>query len=235
MFALLLTLAAQAQAAPSEAITAFNAHAAFKLPELTPQQEAQLAAGEVVKMLERGSREGAWRATGMLLTDQPRAAIWLACQDPHFSFVDRATEKQLARDGDRSTWYAYLAAATHGMAWEHAWRLNPDGAAMVRPLVAAGEVGALTLEQLDEAVYTPVNNGAWVVISLSGGQTLLVYHAATEVGGRIPERLVAEYTLGGMEKLLRRVEARAIDGIQAHYTGDHEPLVGGDGAPIPRY
>jgi hypothetical protein len=256
MFALLLTLAAQAQAAPSEAITAFNAHAAFKLPELTPQQEAQLAAGEVVKMLERGSREGAWRATGMLLTDQPRAAIWLACQDPHFSFVDRATEKQLARDGDRSTWYAYLdlprpmadrhwavdvwnnhavAAATHGMAWEHAWRLNPDGAAMVRPLVAAGEVGALTLEQLDEAVYTPVNNGAWVVISLSGGQTLLVYHAATEVGGRIPERLVAESTLGGMEKLLRRVEARAIDGIQAHYTGDHEPLVGGDGAPIPRY
>ncbi|MFT5682665.1 MAG: hypothetical protein ACI8RZ_003589 [Myxococcota bacterium] len=256
MLPLLLTLTAQAQVAVSEAISTFNAHADFPLPTLTTAQEVNLSAGEVVKMLEQGAGEGAWRATGMLLSPLPRDAIWLACQDPHYSFVDRATEKRLAKTGDRSTWYAHLdlprpmadrhwavdvwnnhdlVGATGGMAWEHAWRLNPDGVAMVRPLVEAGEVGALTTKQLDEAVYTPVNNGAWVAIALSESQTLLVYHAATEVGGRIPERLVAEFTLSGMEKLLQRIEARAADGIQAHYTGDHAPLVGGDGTPLPLY
>ena len=253
---LLLTLPALAQVALSEAISVFNATADFPLPVLTAAQETQLAAGEVVKMLERGNREDAWRATGLLLADQPRDAIWLACQDPHFSFVDRATEKRLAKTGDRSTWYAFLdlprpmadrhwavdvwnnhalATATDGAAWEHAWRLNPDGEAMVRPLVEAGEVGAITTELLEEAIYTPVNNGAWVVIALSASQTLLAYHASTEVGGHIPERLVAEFTLSGMEKLLQRIEARATDGIQAHYTGDHAPLAGGDGVAIPRY
>ena len=240
------------------ALTEFNAGATFKLPDLSEAELERLARGEVVGLLRRGD-QGVWRAVGLYVTPQPRQAVWIACQDAHFSNVARVTEARLREDpaAGRATWYGHvelpapftdrqwavdvwnntaLAAASGGRDWEHPWRLNPSGLQLVRPLVQRGEVGALTEADIDEAIYTPTNDGAWVALVLpTSGQTLLVYHSATDIGGVVPDRLLAQFVLSGMEDLLRRVESRARDEVPAHYRADHAPIRGGDNQPLPPY
>ncbi|MFT4977048.1 MAG: hypothetical protein ACI8S6_002953 [Myxococcota bacterium] len=253
-------LAAATAASPDEisaALADFNAGAVFPLPPLDGPQLTELSSGEVVSLLMGGGGAAVWRSVGMVVAPAPRAAIWLSCQDPHFSNAERVTEHRLAGsdDIDRATWYGFLdlpmpiadrhwavdvwnnhdlAQKTGGRMWEHPWRLNPDGVALIRPLVVAGEVGALTEAGLDHAIYTPVNDGAWVAIALSPDETLLAYQGATDIGGVLPARIVAQFSVSGMQAMLEVIVARAAE-MTAHYRGSHAPLLGGDGEVIPRY
>ncbi|MCB9758581.1 MAG: hypothetical protein H6739_01950 [Alphaproteobacteria bacterium] len=236
------------------AIAAFNATAHAPIPAPDTGELATLRKGKVVTRLDRGDGEHL-RAVGMLLTERSQRALWVSCQDPHFSAEERLIEKVLRRDGpEHAWWYGFLdlpapfddrqwvvevwnnhdAARTTG-SWEHPWRLASDGPTLVRPFVERGEVDALTVETVDAAVWVPESEGAWIVIPVDDQQRLLVHHSAADLGGHIPERLVAEYVLRGMDNLLERVDARAESEVPAHYIAPHRPVYSGAGEPIPRY
>jgi len=182
--------------------------------------------------------------------------VWLCCQDPHRNLDALVTEKRLPHPKPhQSIWYGFLdlpspfsdrhwavdvwnnvslANKSQGTAWEHPWSLNTGILPTVRQQVVDGTVGALTVSDFDNAVSLPTNNGGWVAIQLSSGQTLLAYHAATQLGGVFPDKLVARFTLNGMADLLNTVLERAKT-IHTHYTGDHTPILSGDNTPMPRF
>ena len=237
----------------AETLRVFNAGSVFDLPALSAPDREKLRSGEVVKLI-LPDPNGNLMVVGLLLCSLPRDQVWLASQDVHFASPNSATEARLSVSGDRAVWYGYLdlpapftdrhwvvnvwnnhelAASSGDRMWEHPWRLDADGPAKARPLVEQGAVGSITVEAFDKAIFTPVNKGAWVFIDLGEGQTLLGYHATSEVGGSIPERLVAEFVRAGLEDLLRRVERLARDTVPGHYTGSHAPVLGGSGQPVP--
>ena len=128
-----------------------------------------------------------------------------------------------------------LARSSDGAFWEHPWRLNPDGIAVARPLVARGAVEGLDVAAFDAALYTPVNQGALVFIALPESQSLMAYDVTSVIGGSIPDRLVAEFVRISMERSLRAVEQRAREVIPGHYRAGHPPVLGADGVPVPFY
>ena len=125
-----------------------------------------------------------------------------------------------------------LAAATDGRAWEHPWTLVPGGVASARSLVAEGKVPDTDLSMWESAVETPTNLGAWVAVELPDGGSLFAYHAATRVGGNIPEGMMLQYVKATLDATLRAVEKRARQTVPGHYTAGHAPVVGGDGSPV---
>ena len=100
-------------------------------------------------------------------------------------------------------------------------------------VVQAGHIPGIDGAMADDAIWTPVNRGAWLTIQVPGAGTILGYHVTTVIGGNIPDRSVADYALLTMTKLLRGAEGRARDEVKEHYGADHEPLPGGDGRPLP--
>jgi len=253
-------LAAASAATPAElrdAITEFNAGAVFSLPVLSEAQLSELSSGRVVSMLTRGASVETWRAIGLIVSPSSQRAVWLSCQDLHFSNAERVIEHRVAGSAasDKASWYGHLdlpmpvsdrhwvvdvwnnhslSQKTGGRMWEHPWRLNPDGISLMRPVVERGEVAGLALAAFDHAIYTPVNNGAWVAITLPDGETLVAYHGATDIGGTVPGKMVAQFSVSGMQSMLERVSSRAAE-VPAHYRSGHAPVLGGDGQRIPTY
>ncbi len=236
-----------------QALAAFNAHARFPLPALTAAQLDRLEAGKVVKIRQVSTDDGApQRAIGLLRSSQPARGLWLSARDVHFTAIDELTEVQLTPPGHwPAQWYQYLdlprpisdrhwvvdVTDTHVLAqttgaWEHAWVLAEDGPSLGASAVAAQRVPGVDEGRAAGAIYTPRNDGAWLVIDLGDGTTLLGYHVTSVIGGAIPDKLVADYTLLTLGKLLKGVEERTPRVIE-HYDAAHEPIEGGDGVPIP--
>ncbi len=236
-----------------QALAAFNGHARFPLPSLTSAQLDRLEAGKVVKIRQVSEEDGApQRAIGLLRSSQPAWGLWLSARDVHFTAIDELTEVQLTPSGQwPAQWYQYLdlprpisdrhwvvdVTDTHLLAqatgaWEHAWVLAQDGPRLGLAAVAASRVPGVDQDRAADAIYTPRNDGAWLVIDLGDGTTLLGYHVTSVIGGAIPDKLVADYTLLTLGKLLKGVEERTPTVIE-HYDAAHEPIEGGDGVPIP--
>jgi hypothetical protein len=239
------------------AIELCNAGAVHRLPDLDPAQREELVSGAVVRVLTRNpDPEGPSTAVGLAVLDGPRDALWLAAQDPHTvvdtSLVEFTIEEKSA---DHAIWYGHmdlprpirdrqwvvesknnhgLSASTDGRCWEHEWQLVPDALEQVRAHVARTGTTRITAEQLDDAIYTPVNHGGWMLASLPDGRTLVAYQATSVVGGSIPDWLVLQLTMSRLEGVLREVQARARTWVPSHYGPDHAPVPGADGRPIPR-
>ncbi len=241
-------------AALKAAFDEYNSGAAYPLPSLTGEQLSRLQREGVIRYLRAADGEP-HMAFGALLAELDRDRLWVACQDLHYVTVPEVYEQRLALDdrGD-AIWFGYvdmpfpfqdraytvdvwnthaLAAASEGRSWEHGWRLRPEGLIEARALAAEGTLGAVSAEQIDDAIQIPFSQGAWAVLTVSETWSLLVHHSAASIGGAIPARVVSELALVGMERLLRRVEVRARDEIAGHYVVGHEPLAGGDGQPVP--
>lgn len=242
------------------AIVEFNQGAHYTIPVLSASQRKRLLAGEVVKVVDEApDGSGSRRATGFLISDRSRDAMWVSCQDLHFVQSSSVHERQLTSpDPSKKRWYGLvdlprpftdrhyvvdvwnnhaLAARTEGRAWEHPWELVPGEITSARALVAAGKVPETTLDMWETAIETPTNLGAWVAIALPDGSSIFAYHAATRVGGNIPEGMMLQYVKATLESTLRSIEERARTVIPSHYSAGHPPVVGGDGkgvAPFPR-
>lgn len=235
-------------------ISEFNAGSDLDIPTLSASDSADLASGEVVRVLRKTTGDS-YQVVGLLLVPLPRKQVWIAGQDPHFA-SGAATEKQLRTSGDQATWYGFLdlpmgfsdrhwvvdvwnnhalAAQTDNRMWEHPWRLRDGGLSMARPFVERGEVGDLTVEQFDKAIFTPDNEGALAFLAVSPDETLLIYHATTSVGGSVPERLMAEFARSTLHSLLTTIADNARDVVPTHYGAAHPRLYGGDGELLPQY
>jgi len=258
VLAIALSLPAHAATAPEiqQALRDFDAHAVLPLPVLADSDLDHLAQGDMVKVLDHHP-DGPASAIGVQVLPLDRKAVWISVEDPHFTSESSLTEALVSRSGpDKARWFGYLnlprpfndrdwvidvwnahsvAAATAGAAWEHPWRVVPDGMDTVRSMVDDGRVAELTGDDLDHAVFTPINEGAWVAISLPGGQTLLAYHVRFDVGGSIPDGLMSRYVLSSFPRIFRDIEERARTEVHGHYTTGHAPIYGGDGTALTPY
>ncbi|MEZ4238282.1 MAG: hypothetical protein R3F59_19450 [Myxococcota bacterium] len=232
--------------------------AKYPLPAITAEQRAELDRSEVVRIVHHADDpEAPSTAVGIALLEADRNALWIAAQDPHAQVDPSLTEFVVEWLGvDDALWYGYLdlprpirdrqwvvssgnnhplARKTGDLCWEHKWTLVSDGLPRARAMVADGGIGGLTVEQLDSAVYTPVNRGAWLMAPLSDGRTLVAYQATSVVGGAIPDWLVLQLTMSRLQSVLDDLEARAQHWSPSHYTAAHAAVPGGAGEPIPRF
>ncbi|MCO4769857.1 MAG: hypothetical protein KDA24_07475 [Deltaproteobacteria bacterium] len=243
------------EAALRSSLADFNAGARFPLPALTDAQLERLAAGKVLKV-RQVSEDGdePQRAIGLLRTAHPAAALWLSARDVHFTAVDELVEVKLTPPAQwPAVWYQLLdmprpfsdrhwvvdvtdthslATATGGRCWEHAWVLSEHGPTVAADAVGAGRVPGIDSDRIEDAIYTPVNHGAWLVIDLGDGTSLLGYHVTSVIGGAIPDKLVADYTLFTLGKMLKGVAER-VPTVVDHYDAAHPPIEGGDGKALP--
>jgi len=252
--AITAALAAPTSAELEAAMQAYSAQAVNGLPTLTEAQRQDLIQGRCVRVLrENPDPEKPSAATGMILVKVPRPNLWIATQDLHASVDPDLTEFIVKPIGpDAAWWYGYwdlprpvkdrqwvvhsynnhdLAAATGGQAWEHVWSLVPDGLDHVRSMVGEGAKRGIDAGDLDHAIFTPVNEGSWTMLTL-GDHTLLAYQATSVVGGSIPSWMVQKLAMMRLESVLRRVEDRAQTWVPSHYAGGHEAVYGGDGQRI---
>jgi hypothetical protein len=234
-----------------------NGAAHYPVPQLSGRQITQLQRGNVVRIREvPEDNEGPQRVVGLVTTDHDKEALWLALRDRHWTAAEELTEVLL--EGQSSwprIWYQHLDAprpfadrhyvlriedtpalvlATGGACWEHWWTLKEDGREVARAALASGRIPGLDLANTEGAVYVPVNDGAWLVCDLEGGGTLLGYHVRFVAGGRIPDRLIADYGMATLGRVLRKVVERAAD-VKEHYSGDHYAIPGGAGPDIPLF
>jgi hypothetical protein len=233
----------------------FNKYAKYPLPVLTEDQLQRLVDGKIAKIREKSnSPDEAQRVVGFIIINQSREKTWIAVRDPHFSSHPSFTEQNLSPLGERQVlWYQYfdvprpftdrqwlitvednheMAKKTNNTAWEHPWNLTPNGPSIAKSAINEGKISGVTSTMGDKAIFAPVNNGAWVAIRLSETQTLLGFHASTVVGGRIPDRLIADYAMFNLSKTLEVIAERAIK-VYEHYNLEHSRVPGGDGVPLP--
>ncbi len=225
--------------------------ATYAFPMPPANERARLVEGKVLK--QRLKNDDGDVAIGMIVSDQPMRDLWLGSLDPDFDIVKNVRTYVFPTPPDAVTrWYGLvdlpfpfndrhflittvlnkaIAASSGGRIWERAWHLEPDGVATMTPLVAAGKVEGVTTAMFDKAIYTPVNRGSWFFVQLDPTHVLMGYTCATVIGGDIPEGLVTQHVLAGLDELLTTVVTRARQ-MNEHYRGTHPRLVGGNGEPI---
>jgi hypothetical protein len=118
---------------------------------------------------------------------------------------------------------APLYRASQGDAWERTWTLAD------RREERAGSLGEAAFPE-PGAVWTPLNEGGWLLLGVGEG-TLLVYHGRADVGGAVPAELSTRYALSTLEELLRGVIDRAAQ-VPEHYRAGHAPVKRPDGSAI---
>lgn len=237
-------------------IQRFNAHATYPIPLLTESQIQRLQEGKLVRIREVPKDKGQpQRGIGLKLIPQPRKQLWVGAIDPHMSSKAAASEVAMSRPDGGARWYQRLwlpwpfsqrhwvidvndthalAVATSGKAWEHHWSLTPNGETLAKELIAAGSVDGISSKDAEGFVYTPVNRGAYFAMEMGTGKTLWGFHATTVVGGNISDRLIADFTMMQLKGLFQDTIERG-EKASSHYDAAHAPLVGGDGAEIPRF
>jgi hypothetical protein len=238
-------------------LTTYNQHARFPLPDLLGRDFGRLTDGKLLKMKDVPENPDLpIRVIGMVVSSEPRDELWLANRDPHYSVTDGVTEVLLTERGVwPQVWYQHidaprpftdrhwtinvgdtweLANATGGRCWEHWWTLSDDGLATATKAVSEGRVPGLTAEGIEDAIYTPANQGAWLVCSLSDGRTLLGYHTAFLAGGSIPEWFITDWGMATLGKMIKGVEDNSRD-VHDHYRTPHYLIHGGHGSELPLY
>ena len=247
---------------PNDLLKEYNQHAYFSVPILSKEQLISLLDGKVVKVIDHNhNASGPSRAVGYYISDFEKEDLWIGTQDPHFTVQSSTTEFLLERDvsvPDKTMWYGYLDAPwpitdrywvvsswnNHQLAqksnnryWEHPWELRKEGSVIARKYIDQNVIKKGTKTQLDSAIYTPYNQGAWGMMSISesgiSGNTLIVYHAKTVVGGNIPESLILQITYSGLDDLIKDLEDRTRKKVPVHYVKGHDVIYGGHGNIIP--
>lgn len=227
------------------------------LPSLGAEQRQDLEEGKVVRILQHGDPEEPSTAIGLALLSGDRDSLWIAAQDPHTQ-VDEGLSEFIVRalGSDHALWYGYydlpwpikdrqwvvesqnthtLARRSSNACWEHSWALVPGGLPEARAAVERGQFTKVTLEQIDSAIFTPVNHGSWIMSELPSGGTIVSYQATSVVGGAIPDSLVVQMTMARLESVLRALETRAKTWSLSHYRSGHAPVPGGGGEEITRF
>lgn len=232
----------------------FNAMAIMPLGPLTEDECADLDAHRIVTTIQE-REDGQYRVIGLVRTTLDRPSIWLSTQDEHFAGKD-AIETDLGVYPHRATWYGMvdvpapfndrhwvidvwdntaLAAKTNDRFWEHPWKKNETGMALVREKVVRGEVEGLTVEHFDKSVELPVNEGSLVFLKFDNGDTIYIYQVITDIGGVIPNRLVAGWVRKQMGSHIEGVLHRARHEVPGHYRAGHAAVLGGGEGPLPYF
>jgi hypothetical protein len=195
-----------------------------------------MANGKIAK--RRIREDGPDRAMGAMWVPIDRNQLWVAIlDDAHDNLLSALTETPLgpSENGHKLLYQhfdlpwpvhnrqlvveiknnAAIASATTGQLWERSWDLADPN------LMSAPD---------PTAVWVPLATGSWLLYPVKRG-TVIVYHARSTIGGRIPDEVVTRWAMATLDEMMNHISDRARK-IQDHYTGEHEILLGGDNLPI---
>lgn len=195
------------------------------------------------------------RVVAMYLVQRPLTDVWLAAMDPHTKASEKVTELRITTEADTTDprWYQFmdlpwpvqnrhwtidihrnreLARVTGNRVWEASWSLVPEGRELALEMAKAGETRPISRGDVESAVYLEANVGAWGMFALSSDLTLLTYQVTVVLGGMLPEGLTARFAMSELEDLCHTIE-KTTKKYPDHYDEEHEPILGGDGLPIP--
>lgn len=212
--------------------------------ELSDAELDRLAEGGLVRRRDRF--DGVDRALGAVWSPLTQEELWVAIlDDACHTLVRGLTERhlpisvpgqKLLYQHIRLPWplasrqwvidirnNAELHRQSGGRIWERTWTLAEG---VDRALAGLRSEGLPD----PEAVWTPKNQGGWV-LARGGGGTVVVYHGRADIGGAVPVELSTRYALATLEELLRGVLDRAA-AAREHYRPGHAPMLGPDGNPI---
>jgi hypothetical protein len=241
-----------------EALGLFNRLATDDVPLLDPDQVEALLQGEVVKVREvPNGPDQPQRVVGYVLYDLPRSQVWVATTDPHagYSGGTLSEDRIVQEDSGTSVWYQHLklpwpvqdrhwlirirknrelAAQSQDRIWEQSWNLDEKGESFIPEFIRAGHIRSISLEEAQKTIYTPVNHGGWIVITMPGDRTLLMYRVTSVVGGSIPDSFVSEWAMMTLDDLLKKV-GQFSRTIPQHYVEGHDVAHGANGDPVPYF
>ena len=237
------------QACWADQLPRLDEHGRLPRPALSDDQWATVAEGQVARWRQQVDDE-IDGAVGVGYLDQPLELVWLgALDDVHDHLVDGLTEVWLegTKPGYKVLYQHYdvpqpfadrhwvvvvqnnppLYRATDGDVWERVWDLDERG---ISSLEAVPED---TVEDPDAALWTPVNQGGWILMRCGEG-SLVTYQVRTDIGGNIPEELVVRFAMAGLDSMIEHLGELAHNQA-THYVGDHFDIVRPDGTPLPKY
>jgi hypothetical protein len=230
-----------------ESLPALQAHS--RMPVITLEEGAfdELAKGEVVRF-RRQESDTVDGAVGVAWVPYSPEDLWLgAIDDVHQHLADGLTEQWLpgtvpghkvlyqhfdvpAPFDDRH-WVIVIDSnkplyeASSSVIWERTWDLDERGTA------ALEDVPEDTVEAPEDALWTPVNRGGWLMIPCEGG-SLIVYQVSSDIGGNIPEEMVVRFAMASLGGMIGHLEELA-QATPEHYVDDHFVILRPDGQPIP--
>jgi len=228
---------------------------AVALPQLGSKDFYYLSEGEGVLKEER--REGAplVRATYLRVVDVEGWRMWLALSDSehHEEFMPYiAASAVLEIGGGTKLAYQYMDLPaglrdrhwiirswdngtlwneSRQTIWETHWTMEPDSEDLVAGYLEEGLLDDVTAEQVEAALFTPTNEGYWLLVDLPDGRCLVAYQAVSDIGGKVPTWLVNELGPASLEKLVGVVENRGRK-IEDHFSPDRKPPPAPDGGVI---
>lgn len=260
VFSVVCAAPAPTPAVIQQRIEEFNKYSSQPIPSPSSNQILAWQDGEVLTLLDSSAGlDQPSRAVGYLLSTASMRNLWLACQDIHFTQNSSAKEVVIYTYPDKKAdWFGYLdlpwpmsnrywvvsvsnnttmAQATQNTHWEHPWKLKENGIQLANQYANQGKLQSINIDthMVEDAIFTPVNQGAWIVIQIDSTYSMLIYHATTVVGGNIPRDFVTQLVKSSMEDMLQTIDEKAKTDVTNHYVGDHYLITGGNNQPVPLY
>lgn len=254
----LFNTAIASRPSPAEALVMYQKLSGVTVTALDAKTLSELLDGETVyrtiKVAENDN-EGSTiiRIVGYRLIDAPRESLWLAALAYDGNYSNRLTEFLVTKhDYGGATWYQHVnmpwplrnrhwlirteknidvSRQTDDAIWEHHWRLEDDSRKGITRLARRQPIKGLSGEDFRKAIILPRNNGAWVMVETDQQKTLVIIHATMDMGGMLPDGLVARSTRKQLQSMLRKIERDAPDAF-ANYDISY-PIYRGDGTLIP--
>ena len=238
----------------------FSRQGSLHVPELLPHEIAALVVGEPIvnavddPAVQQGRKVAAMGLLGFQVVDAPRLLVWLTLLGGSGRSDDRVTSVVLARM-PAGSYVRYqhvnlpwpirdrhwailceknveLADASDGVIWEHRWALHETGEQSVQTAHAEGRIAGMQKRTLDASVYLPANRGTWALFDLGQNQTLILAFYDSDLGGRLPRRLVRSFTKRQLRKYLESTRDKA-GNVHRHF--DEQSFIhDGFGLPISR-
>jgi hypothetical protein len=224
------------------------------LPALSDDDLAALAAGEGV--LEEQVDEGSKliRATFFRAVEVDAWRLWVGLADcnQHEHFMPHVQESVILEEGrDGKLTYQYVAlpvvkarqwvvrgwdngplwAASGKTVWESAWVEEPGAEEVAAAALEAGLLSDVTAGEMEEALFTSVNEGYWLLVDLPDGRVLVAYQAFSDIGGKVPAWLINEMGPPGLARMVQKMADRGRV-IETHYTHGETPPPAPDGSAL---
>lgn len=238
----------------------YEIHGAFSLPRLTSDEIDDLLAGQpIVKdsMDERsldGDNVDEMGIAAMQVLDAPRLLVWLAAMGVASEPDIRLTRAFLEhREAGAYVRYQHvnlpwpirdrhwiilcekntgLASASNGAIWEHQWSLLNGGELLWRTAREDGRIQGLTIEDMEKSIYLAENRGAWIMLEVDPGRTLVIAFFDGDLGGRMPKSVVRRFSHVQLKNGLQLIKELSAD-IHQFYD-ERQPVHDGFGQPIGR-
>jgi len=179
--------------------------------------DGDIAAGiEVVEDIK------AAKGYGVVVVDVPIATLWKAVTDEdHHANVLPITHSKTVEGAPRSAnhtvfqfmdipvltdrWWVVrirynsaLYSASSGRAWELVWTDRIKEPALRTKLDA---------DLIDDGIPLAWSKGAWLLVDLGGGRTLIEYHTWSDPGGSVPAGPASRFAAGEVKNNLRSISS----------------------------